>query len=397
MTSRFGLHNRICGPGRNRWASRQRTDTGFVECLAGGFFDGVHHQQQVGIQGALHLLARFARAVVRLVVADRTDVAPDGIDVLLDVVAVDRLNGLGHLGEKAEQGATGGFSSPHWPSTVRSVQTPQILFRTMDSNSTKERSMCNISFPELKVSARGSPRPSPANLLSFATFGSGIPLLWGYWRRRRTDGGGNSTRRRRTRGVFATRKAAAMMASRTVLMGSSSRDYRNDAGFPGLRPGGWGSLAGDQYHPLRIGQGAGAAGRKRSSSRTMTHCCDGSGLPTASTCQAQLRDRASRRAAAYIAVSDRELNRLHHGRLHASTFRVLLLLRVTVQGLVLLVILAGVGQVLWALRLGIRRGNTRRLSWWSWRIPACHTTAVEQTRNPPSRMAAGRMTYLNGT
>ena len=56
----------------------------------------------------MDLPARFAGAILRLFLTDRTDVAPDGINVLLDVVAADRLNGLGYLGEKAEQRATGG-------------------------------------------------------------------------------------------------------------------------------------------------------------------------------------------------------------------------------------------------------------------------------------------------
>src|ERR1035438_3218894 len=48
-----------------------------------------------------------------------------------------------------------------------------------------------------------------------------------------------------------------------------------------------------------------------------------------------------------LAVSNRKLNRLHHALLHASAFhRQLLLLDVAVQGLILPVILAGVGQVL---------------------------------------------------
>src|ERR1019366_1172281 len=88
--------------------SREWANAGFVEGPAGGFFDGVHHQQQIRIEGALDLLANFAGAIPRLFLADRTDVAPDGLNVLVDVVAVDRLNGLDHLGEKTEQRATGG-------------------------------------------------------------------------------------------------------------------------------------------------------------------------------------------------------------------------------------------------------------------------------------------------
>jgi hypothetical protein len=46
---------------------------------------------------------------VRLFGANRADVAANGFDVLLDIVAVDRLDGLGYLGKQTEQGATGGL------------------------------------------------------------------------------------------------------------------------------------------------------------------------------------------------------------------------------------------------------------------------------------------------
>src|ERR1017187_4740990 len=89
-------------------ARRYCTKAGFVERLAGGFFDGVYHQQQVRIERALHLLANFAGAIPRLFLTHRADVAPYGINVLMDVVALDRLNRLGHLREKSKQRAIGG-------------------------------------------------------------------------------------------------------------------------------------------------------------------------------------------------------------------------------------------------------------------------------------------------
>src|ERR1035438_928527 len=95
MTSRFALHSRICGSGR-------------ASDPAGGFFDGVYHQCQIRIQSALYLLANFAGAIPRLFLTHRTDVTPDRRDVLADVVAPDRLYGLGHLREKTKQRAIGG-------------------------------------------------------------------------------------------------------------------------------------------------------------------------------------------------------------------------------------------------------------------------------------------------
>jgi hypothetical protein len=80
-----------------------------VESSPSGFLDGIHDQKQIGIQGTLDLLAGFARAVLSLSGANRADVAADGFDVLLDIVALDRLDGLGHLGKEAEEGAPGGF------------------------------------------------------------------------------------------------------------------------------------------------------------------------------------------------------------------------------------------------------------------------------------------------
>src|ERR1035441_9904689 len=65
-------------------ARRYCTKAGFVERLAGSFFDGVHYQQQIGIERALHLLANFAGAIPRLFLTHRTDVAPDGVNVLME-------------------------------------------------------------------------------------------------------------------------------------------------------------------------------------------------------------------------------------------------------------------------------------------------------------------------
>src|SRR5580700_8325971 len=89
--------------------AHRRADLLLVECLSGGLFDGIHHQEKVGIERALDLLARFAGAVAGLIGTDRTDVPADGLQVRVDVVALHRLNGLGHLRKEPEKSATGGF------------------------------------------------------------------------------------------------------------------------------------------------------------------------------------------------------------------------------------------------------------------------------------------------
>jgi hypothetical protein len=81
----------------------------FIESFPGGFLDGIHNQKQIGIQCAPDLLAGFAGAVASLPGANRADVTANGFNVLLDIAAPDRLDGLGHLGKEAEQGATGGW------------------------------------------------------------------------------------------------------------------------------------------------------------------------------------------------------------------------------------------------------------------------------------------------
>src|ERR1035438_3848662 len=101
--SQPNLQDRVSGRAR-----RYYTNDGSVEDPASGIFDCVHHQRQICIERALHLLAHFAGAIPRLFLTHRTDVAPDGVNILADVVAHDRLNGLGHLGEETKQRAIGG-------------------------------------------------------------------------------------------------------------------------------------------------------------------------------------------------------------------------------------------------------------------------------------------------
>src|SRR6185369_12574763 len=115
-----------------------------------------------------------------------------------------------------------GSSRPHCPSTVRSVQSLQILLRTIASNSTKERVMRSALLLEHKRLMHAGVHDS---------------LFANYWILQRFDAevrfcGGNGAEAEVWLGDIplkpagswdlATRKAAAMMASRTVLRGSSS-------------------------------------------------------------------------------------------------------------------------------------------------------------------------------
>jgi hypothetical protein len=81
-----------------------------VEGLPGGFLNRVYYQHEVRIERALYLLPGLAGAVGGLIGANRADVPADGFDVLVDVVALDPLDGLRHLGKEPEQSASnGGF------------------------------------------------------------------------------------------------------------------------------------------------------------------------------------------------------------------------------------------------------------------------------------------------
>src|ERR1017187_8977220 len=126
------------------------------------------------------------------------------------------------------------------------------------------------------------------------------------------------------------------------------RDNRNYPGFPSLSEELriLQDVAGDQDNPLGVGEGEGQPPERLfvQDHHTMLRevgAFDGLDVPGAATGQG-VPNRGG-----VLAVSNRKLNRLHHARLHASAFHpLLLLLDVAVQGLFLVVILAGVGQVL---------------------------------------------------
>jgi len=117
---------------------------------------------------------------------------------------------------------------------------------------------------------------------------------------------------------FATRKAAAMMASRTVLMGSSS-DTTDTIPASQARASNCGSLR--VISTTRSGLDKGSGSRANAdSSKTRTLSSPGSGRSTDSTRQAQLREGLPHGSRVDV-VSDRKLNRLHHRRLPAPAFR----------------------------------------------------------------------------
>jgi hypothetical protein len=78
-----------------------------VKHLSRGFLDRFHDQQEVRVERAPDLLTLLAGAVRVLIEANRTDVPPDGLDVLLNVVALHRLDSLCHLWKELEQCAPG--------------------------------------------------------------------------------------------------------------------------------------------------------------------------------------------------------------------------------------------------------------------------------------------------
>jgi hypothetical protein len=95
---------------------------------------------------------------------------------------------------------------------------------------------------------------------------------------------------------FATRNAAAMMASKTVLMGSSADITETIPASQACAIISWVSLR--VINTTRSGLVSGRASRSKArSSSTKTQFQEGSGLSTDSTCHAQLRASASRTAA----------------------------------------------------------------------------------------------------
>lgn len=97
--------------------------------------------------------------------------------------------------------------------------------------------------------------------------------------------------------IFATRSDAAMMASKTVLMGSSADITETIPASQAWAINSWVSLRVMRTTRSGLVRGGDSRSRARSSS-TKTQLRDGSGLSTDSTCQAQVRDSASRTAAA---------------------------------------------------------------------------------------------------
>jgi hypothetical protein len=85
---------------------------GTAKRLSGGFFDCVYHQEQISVESALDLLAGVAPSAGVLIGADGTNPTPNGLDVIVDVVARYRVDRLCHLGEQPEQSTTGRIFKP---------------------------------------------------------------------------------------------------------------------------------------------------------------------------------------------------------------------------------------------------------------------------------------------
>src|ERR1700691_133765 len=238
-----------------------------------------------------------------------------------------------------------GSSRPQVPSILRSEHTPQIRLRTNPSSSANVLSMSDPSW-DIHTTARRSPTRRFCNYCVLWRFAS----AWGICGDIRADPAGFLGEIPRPDAAvcgWGTRRAAAIIANRTVPGGSSGE-------ISGTIPA---SQAREKF-----------AGSLRVSRTTRSGCGSGSGLwlrqthPSpartfrpASACRHAERTRARcgpvRRAGPlHKRVHYRELNRLHYAR---SGRGPRLFLRVTFQGLVLFVVLSGFRQFL-RPRLGIQ-------------------------------------------
>lgn len=74
----------------------------FVKSSPRGLLDCIDDKQWIRIEGALRLPARLTIAICRLFVANRTYAQANGLNVVVDVVALDRLNSLCHFWKQPE-------------------------------------------------------------------------------------------------------------------------------------------------------------------------------------------------------------------------------------------------------------------------------------------------------
>jgi hypothetical protein len=99
------------------WQDSQSRAAPGVECGASEiptrpFFNRIHHEQQVGVQGAMRLVPPLAGAIAGLFLAEDADSVADGCYVVLDPIAIRGLNRVDNLGKQAKQGAIAGLPQP---------------------------------------------------------------------------------------------------------------------------------------------------------------------------------------------------------------------------------------------------------------------------------------------
>jgi hypothetical protein len=77
----------------NRWAADARA----VESSPRGLLNRINDEQQIGVKGTSHLLALLTIAICLLFLANRTHAQANGLNVVVDIVALDRLDSLCHF------------------------------------------------------------------------------------------------------------------------------------------------------------------------------------------------------------------------------------------------------------------------------------------------------------
>src|SRR5439155_5835950 len=78
--------------------SRRTHKVSAVERLASGFLDRIHHQQQVCIEGALHVLSFRAESISLFMHADAAYAPADCTDIVANIIAVHGPDRIHHLG-----------------------------------------------------------------------------------------------------------------------------------------------------------------------------------------------------------------------------------------------------------------------------------------------------------
>jgi selT/selW/selH-like putative selenoprotein len=116
--------------------SRSAAGARAVERSPRRFLDCIDNEQQISIEGTLHPLARFTIAIWGLFVANRTHAKANRLNVVVDIVALDRLDSFCHFRKQTEQGTRRGIfetaAAVHSP--VRADATDLVAYDSLDLN-----------------------------------------------------------------------------------------------------------------------------------------------------------------------------------------------------------------------------------------------------------------------